>query len=396
MAMQRLCFFYAHTPMNDFVFDLPASVIFGNDAVNRVAQAAAQFGSRALLVSEPVQREQGVVRRVEDLCARRDVNLMTHADLPLRTTTANVSELVSLARASKTQVVIGLGGMRVLAAARATAIAAADGNSLYRLFEGEQPAGAAIPFIEVPTSFRDHFMFRSRFFITEAESRTARPIDVESGVARVVLFDPKLAMSLSTKYAASTMMDILLASVEGYLSTKSAFLSDTLFLRAIDTVKEAVDDLLRSGDSVGPRERATQAGLLTAVGLSISSQGAGGALTYAMNSRFSVPKSWLATVLLPHVLDYHAGVRPEKVAKIARALGEDIPGISNQDDANQASTVTRRLIGKLSLPARLQDFDLRLDDMVEVAEIAAGFQMVGYAPVAFSRQDLYDLLKQAM
>ena len=68
----------------------------------------------------------------------------------------------------------------------------------------------------------------------------------------------------------------------------------------------------------------------------------------------------------------------------------------NQDDANQASTVTRRLIGKLSLPARLQDFDLRLDDMVEVAEIAAGFRMVGYAPVAFSRQDLYDLLKQAM
>jgi alcohol dehydrogenase len=132
------------------------------------------------------------------------------------------------------------------------------------------------------------------------------------------------------------------------------------------------------------------------VGLSISTQGAGGALVYALNGRFGVPKSWLATALLPHVLDYHAGVRPEKVAKIARALGEDIPGISNQDDANQASTVTRRLIGKLSLPARLQDFDLSLDDMVEVAEIAAGLEMVGFAPVAFSQQDLYDLLKQAM
>jgi alcohol dehydrogenase len=221
-------------------------------------------------------------------------------------------------------------------------------------------------------------------------------ITTETGVARQVLFDPKLAMSLPPKYAASTMMDILLAAVEGYLSTRSAFLSDTLFLRAIDTVKEAVDDVLRSGDSTGPRERASEAGLLTAVGLSISSQGAGGALVYAMNGRYGVPKSWLATALLPHVLDYHAGVRPEKVAKIARALGEDIPGISNQDDANQASTVTRRLIGKLALPARLQDFDLALDDMVEVAEIAAGFEMVGYAPVAFSRQDLYDLLKQAM
>lgn len=382
--------------MNDFVFDLPASVVFGNDAVNRVAQTAAGYGSRALLVSEPVQREQGLVRRVEDLCARRGVNLITHADLPMRTTTATISEIVSMARASQTQVIVGLGGMRVLAAARAAAAAAPAANSLYRMLDGEHPQAPPLPFIEVPTSFRDHFMFKSRFVVTEADTRRATPISTVTAVSRVVLYDPKLSMSLSTKYAASTMMDILLAAVEGYLSTRSAFLSDTLFLRAIDTVKEAVDDLLRGGDSVGPRERATEAGLLAAVGLSISSQGAGGALVYAMNSRHSVPKSWLATALLPHVLDYHAGVRPEKVAKIARALGEDIPGISNQDDANQASTVTRRLIGKLALPARLQDFDLTLDDMVEVAEVAAGFEMVGYAPVAFSRQDLYDLLKQAM
>jgi alcohol dehydrogenase len=382
--------------MNDFVFDLPASVTFGNDAVNRVAQTAAAYGTRALLVSEPVQREQGVVRRVEDLCARRDVNLITHADIPMRATSATVSELVSIARASHAQVVIGLGGMRVLAAARAAAVAAPASNSLYRLLTGEHPAQPPLPYIEIPTSFRDHFMFKGRFLITEGETRRAVPVSATGGVARAALFDPKLSMSLPTKYAASTMMDILLAAVEGYLSTRSAFLSDTLFLRAIDTVKEAVDDLLRSGDTVGPRERATEAGLLTAVGLSISTQGAGGALVYALNGRFGVPKSWLATALLPHVLDYHAGVRPEKVAKIARALGEDIPGISNQDDADQASTVTRRLIGKLSLPARLQDFDLTLDDMVEVAEIAAGLEMVSFAPVAFSRQDLYDLLKQAM
>jgi alcohol dehydrogenase len=364
--------------------------------MNRVAQVAARFGTRALLVSEPLQREQNVVQRVQDLFGRRDVNLMVHADIPLRTTSATVNELVSLARASQTQVIVGLGGMRVLAAARAAAVAAPPRNSLYRLLEGEKSGAPPLPFIEVPTSFRDHFMFKNRFVITETESRRARPIVTENAVAKAVLFDPKLSMSVPTKYAASTMMDILLASVEGYLSTKSAFLSDTLFLRAIDTVKEAVDDILRSGDTAGPRERASEAGLLAAVGLSISSQGAGGALAYALNSRFGVPKSWVATALLPHVLDYHAGVRPEKVAKIARALGEDIPGISNEDDANQASTVTRRLIGKLALPARLGDFNLSLDDMVEVAEIASGFEMVGYAPVAFSQQDLYDLLKQAL
>ena len=349
-----------------------------------------------MLVSEPAQREQGVVARVENLFNRQGGNLIVHADLPQRTNTATIQELVSLARASRTQVIVGLGGMRVLAAARATAVAAPSSNSLYRLLQGSRPAEAPLAYIEIPTSFRDHFIFKNRFVVTEAETRRARIIATDQAVARVVLYDPKLSMSLSSKYAASIMMDILLASIEGYLSTRSAFLSNTLFLRAIDTVKEGVDGLLRSSDAVAPRERASEAGLLAGVGLSVSSQGAGGALVYAIHSRFGVPKSWVATTLLPHVLDYHAGVRPEKVAKIARALGEDIPGISNEDDAKQASTVTRRLIGKLELPARLQAFNLSLDEMVEVAEIASEFEMVGHAPVAFSRQDLYDLLKQAM
>jgi len=209
---------------------------------------------------------------------------------------------------------------------------------------------------------------------------------------RAVLFDPKLPQSLSIKHALATMMDMLLAACEGYLSTRSSFLSDTLFLRSIDTLKETMDTTLRHPSEPGKRGRATDAGLMCAVGLSMSSQGSGGALTYAINSRFRVPKAWIAAVLLPHILDLHAELKPAKVAKIARALGEDIPGISNVDDAAQASTVARRLLGKLGLPGRFQELDLTLNGLAEAAAAAAELPLPGYAS---TQDELYRLAKQA-
>lgn len=42
-----------------------------------------------------------------------------------------------------------------------------------------------------------------------------------------------------------------------------------------------------------------------------------------MNARFLAPKSWVSTILLPHVLEFSLNVRGDRIAQIARLLGED-------------------------------------------------------------------------
>jgi alcohol dehydrogenase len=381
--------------MTDLTFRIPTTVLYGSDSITRVPQLVGDFGSRAALVVDPTLYDHGVVSRIRDLFAKQAFKVIVFDETANRATTIAASSLVSLLRASQVQVLVAIGGMRTAAVARLAAVAVGSHMSVFRIADGagSDNVGASLPVIVVPTAFRDHFALTSHFAVTEG---TANRVNIVAGVpAKYAIIDPRLSLTLSPRYAAAEMMDMLLASIEGYMSSKSTFIADTLFLRAVDTIKEAVDGLLRNPDDPSPWSRASEAALLLSVGLTMSSQGIGGALTYAIAGGLRVPKAFVAAVLLPHVLDFHAEVLSEKVAKVARALGEDVPGINLHDDANQASTVARRLIGKLGLPGRLQDIGLAFDPVAQVAHSVVNMPMVRASAVSLGSDTVHQLVRQA-
>jgi len=132
-----------------------------------------------------------------------------------------------------------------------------------------------------------------------------------------------------------------------------------------------------------------------AMGLSMSSAGSGTALSYAINARFMVPKSWIATILIPHVMEFNTNSSVEKMAHIGRLFGVELRELTPVDAANKTIESIRTLIASLKLPSRLRDFDLQLDDMVDVVEVAHSFDMMNYLPRTVSAEDLYDIVKSA-
>ena len=382
--------------MSDLHLYLPSKIVYGPDSVNRLGAAAAELGERALVVAEPaLTGKSDAVRIIRDALTKRSIQSVVYDELPSRIGSGAITKAVTIGRAGRAQMVIGVGGGSVISAAKCVAAGIAGDASMYQLVSGGVVAEQALPFIGLPTSLRDPMLLTDRAMVVDVETSTARLVRFASPPTSWAIVDPKLGFSISRKLTAAIMMDILLSSIEGYLSAKSTFFSDTLFLRAIDTVKESVDELLLDPEDRDSSRRAAEAGLMMAIGLAVSSLGPGSALAYSINAKYDIPKVWLGTVLLPHLLDFHAQAKPAKVAKIARALGEDIAGINNADDAGQASTVARRLIGKLDLTGRLRELDVRLEDLYDIAEGASKLELVSHSSVPFGPQELHDLLKQA-
>jgi|GEM_PF-219308 len=393
--------------MADLVFQVPAKTTFGLDAVNRVGMITSQYAERAVLVTETVLNEGKAIRRVQDLLAKKGIDCITFDELLTGAEDRVAAEILSLARASQAQAVIGMGGMNVLTVARCAAVALSEGVEIADLYEADRATadrgkpgvgrGKAHPtaYIEIPTAVRNHFMFRDFCILTESTRKSARIARTGTEVFKAALIDPRLSLTLSHKSAAAALLDVLLAAVEGYLSTKANFLSDTFLLESVRIMTEAVRAVVKDSADVRARTQAYQAALLCALGLSTAAQGPAAALTYALNAQHGIPKAWIAAVLLPHILEFHIGARPERIGKLAIALGEDVDGISAADDAAKAPRAVRRMMGQLKLSSRLRDFDLNLDDMVDVTETAADFEMVRYSPVPLSAQDLYDLVKLA-
>jgi alcohol dehydrogenase class IV len=381
--------------MPDISFSIPTDVRFGLDVTNRIASTVGPFGDRVLLVTEAILYEGKTIDRIQGLLEKKGIQHLVYDEVVPNATSSVVDEAVKLARGAHAQVVVGLGGVRTLSVAKAVAMVSPGEAEMDDYLSGVQPKGQPLPFIAVPTTCRDPFLLTGEYLLTDSRDRTARIGRAQAGITRAVIFDPKLSATLPPKFTATTLMDTLLAAVEGYLGSRSSYISDTFFLRAFELIGKTVEPLRDAPDDLRVRMNAATAGLLTAMGLTLSRTGVGSALAYAINGRFMVPKSWVATIMLPRVLEFYTGVAAEKLTVLAGYLGEQVVESAPVEGAGRAVEVVRRFLGSLGLPTRLRDFDVNLDDMVDVAGTARSYDLMNYLPRSVSTEDLYELLKLA-
>ena len=381
--------------MPDVLFHIPTRVIFGLDTANRIGQLVAEYGERAFLVTEAILYEGKVINKVQDILDKKGVQHIVFDEVVPNATSRTVDDGITLARGSHADVVIGLGGISTLSIAKCIAMTAPSESDMDDYLAGVQPQSAPLPYIEMPTTCRNPFMFVDEYLLTDARDRTGRIGRTQKGMTKAVLIDPKLSLTLPAKYTATTVMDTLLGCIEGYLSVRANFLSDTYLMHAIKVLGSVIADGMQNVDDIRMRMNASVAGLLLGLGLTTSRLGIGSALAYAINARFMAPKSWVSTILLPYVMEFAVNVRGDRVSEVARLLGEDISDVASVEAPVRAIDAVRRIISSLGLPTRLREFDLSLDEMIEVAGAARSFDMMNYLPRVVSTEDIYELIKSA-
>jgi len=380
--------------MADISLKIEPRIVIGQDTVNRVGVLSSEFGGRALVVSEPVLYENRVIDRVVSVLSDAGVEAIVFDEVPAQATADVAESAAQLARGARCSVVVGLGGLKTLSIARTAAIIASGRDSLFDLLDGAVPNGPLLPFVAVPTTGRDPFLFSDRYVAVDPRDRSVKFVKSGARVCAAAVLDPGLSESLSGKFAATTAFDGFCSAFESYCSTKANFFTDALLEHAMELYARIMDAFAdnRPFDVHGV---STQAGFLTSMGVAATAPGIGTALSYALNGRFPVAKSWCSTVLLPYVMEFTAKARVERLARIAAIIGEPVDGANENAAAAMAIDGIRRRMGQLKVPARLKDFGLALDKLVPVAESARDLEFVAFSPRTVSVEDAYDLLKQA-
>ncbi|MDR1505744.1 MAG: iron-containing alcohol dehydrogenase [Treponema sp.] len=380
--------------MIDISVKLDPEIIIGIDTVNRAGTICGEFGSKVLVVTEQVLYENRGVERLTSILADAGLEAIIFDEVPAQAT-ADVAETASiLAQGARCSAIIGFGGLKTQAIARITAIMARNRLSIFELLDGERGGEDFLPYVAIPTTGRDPFLFSGFFIAVDPRDRSAKLVKSPPGLCKSAIIDGGLSESLSGKFASTTAFDGFCAAIEAYCSTRASFLSDALLEQALVLYSQMIDNYVdnKSSDLAGG---VTNAGLLIALGCAISSPGIGTALAYALNGRFPVAKSWCSTILLPYILEKLVSARPEKLAKAAGLMGEPIVGVPVSEAAGMAVEAIRRRMGILEVPARLKDYNLSLDRLVPIAETARSLEFVAFSPWTVSAEDAYDLLKQA-
>jgi alcohol dehydrogenase len=381
--------------MADFVFRISPNVILGPYTLARLGTIASAWGTNYMLVADPILKEFNLIEKAVSALEEKGISVFVFDDIPAAATSATLEQALSLARGAHVHGVISFGGTKTASLGRAIASLYNENHEVYEYLSGAQPYSGALPFIEVPSTCRDAFVFMDRTPLIDARNRQLRLMKMQPGICKAVVVDPNLYMHMSPNTAVSMVFHAITLAVEGYVSTKSNFFSETILGKALEMLLLALDP--EQSKLVGtPSEMLiAQGGCMASMGVAISSPGVATAISLACNARYKTSTSLVCSVLLPYIMEDAARAKIDRIATIGKMLGVSSSGLSASDIARAAVDDIRRRLALAGLPTRLKDLGLSIDQLVPAAEDAAALDLMNYIPRAMSSDDLFDLIKQA-
>jgi alcohol dehydrogenase len=348
-----------------------------------------------MLIADPVLKEYKLIEKAVSSLEEKGISVFVFDEIPSAATSTTLEQALSLARGAHVHGVISFGGMKTASLGRAVAALYNEDHDIYEYLSGAQPYSGALPYIEIPSTGRDLCMFMDRTPVIDARNRQIKLMKTQSGICKAVIMDPNLYMYLSPNTATSMIFHAITLAVEGYVSTKSNFFSETILGKAIEMLLLALDP--EQSKLVGtPSEMlVAQGGCLASMGVAVSSPGVASAISLACNARYKTSTSLVCAVLLPYIMEDASRARVDRIATIGKMLGVGSAGLSSSDCAKAAVDDIRRRLALAGIPTRLKDLSLSIDQLVPAAEDAAALDMMNYIPRAMSSDELFDLIKQA-
>ena len=379
--------------MDDFLFHVPTRIHFNKGIVNDLPLIIEKLGVRILLVTEEILKDYEIPQRIRRVLDRGGLETLLFDEFGSTSTTRLVEKGIELLQKSRAQLVLGLGGVRLLSLAKCIAGLGNGERTVDSLLAGEPIDSKPLPYIAIPTAFRDPFLCSDTCFLIDGKNRESGLYKIPGSAPVAAVVDPDLSSSLGGQYVSAVLLSTLLTALEGYFSRASNFLSDSLFLKAVSKILAILEDPEMREEEV--REQACKGGISSSIGLTMSSMGFGSAVAFALNGKLMVPKSSAGAIMLPYVLEDALENCPSKVARIAPILGIHEPGEPAVELAGRVVRFIRSLIDRKSIPLRLRDFEVTREDLTSIAAIAATYPGISHLPRPVTAEELLNILKMA-
>jgi alcohol dehydrogenase class IV len=355
--------------MGMYAVMLPKRIVFGVGIEEKIGAEAKGLGAKkALVVTDTAIKEVGLLERVEK-SLREVVDVDIVGNVEPEPTLAAAETVAEAARAAKYDLIVGVGGGSVMDMAKVASAAVSNPDQGVSDFLGANKiVNPSVPKILVPTTAGTGAEATPFTLVIVSEKKKA--IASPYNLADVVFIDPAFTATMPPKVTASTGMDALSHAIEAFLSTGSNPLTDSFALEAIRKIADNLEMAFTHGDNLDARLKMSLAAMLAGMAFGNAGVIAGHAAAHTVGARYNIPHSVSAALALPYMMEYNAEepAVKEKLAKVAREMGEDISRMTDEEAALRAVARVKGLLETLELPTRLADVDVPEEDIPELAE----------------------------
>lgn len=336
---------------------VPPRLVVGPGSLADLGREVATLGKSALLVTgRQALRRSGTTRQLLETLSEADVEVSLFEDVETEPSCETCDRVRDALRRERRDVVIGAGGGSVLDAAKVAAGLAREEPPTLEFWEGRGVTDPGVPFVAVPTTSGTGAEATKNGVITNPDVPAKKSIRDDSFMARLVVLDPYLTLSVPPHVTAWSGMDALTQAIESFTSIHASPVTDAWSFQAVRLLKRSVPAAYRRGQDLQARTDAAYGSLLAGLALSNARLGMVHGLAHPLGARYHIPHGLVCAVLLPPVMRFNRESCTEKYARLDHVLGRD------------AVRFAEGLLAELHIPPNLREFEVRSDDIALLVE----------------------------
>lgn len=381
--------------MTDFIFRITPNIVLGSYTLSRLGQQALEWGSRFMIIMDPVLSEIKLQDKITQSLTDRKIENFVFNELTEGSSSKTVERALALARESHVHGIIAVGGSKTLNIGRAVAAYYNEVHDLYTFIDGACPNTSAIPCICVPTTFRTPFVFTNEIPITDARNHQLKLMKVQNNLCKLVLIDPNLMLSLTENQKSILSIEVLNMGIEAYLSQKANFFSDMFIEKGLELLSYAINGS-PSLDITTPAEiLLAQAGVMISLATAASSLGLSSLLSLTINSRYRINKSLVSSILISYAIEEASQFKSAKIEKLSHIMNIVPKNVSGEDAIKLFLEHIRQTLAKNDLPTRLKDIQLSIEELSLAVEDVNQIDIVNKLPRSMTTDEIFDFIKRA-
>lgn len=355
-----------------FNFSTVPNIVSETGAARRLgAFVSQQFPNahRVLIVTDPGFLKTGLVDAPIASLRNAKLDVSVFPDVVADPPEAVILKAVEDARASKVDLVIGLGGGSSMDVAKLIAVLADSDQDLKSMYGIGNVKGSRLPLVQIPTTAGTGSEVTPISIVTTGATTKMGVVSPQL-YADLAILDAELTVGLPPKVTAATGIDAMVHAIEAYTTKlKKNPLSDMLARQALALLSKNIVAACEDGKNLAVRQSMLLGAMLAGQSFANAPCAAIHALAYPIGGIFHVPHGLSNSLVLPHVLRFNAPNAATLYAELAEIVA---PGASGSAEARTQALIDsmEEIARRTGIETRLSQVGISESDLDRLAEAA--------------------------
>ena len=387
----------------EFSYFLPVNIQFGWNKVDSVAEFAAPYGKKALIVTgRSSAKKSGLYDRVVAKLDAAHIEHVLFDQVDANPLTTTALDGAALAKSESCDMVIAIGGGSIMDCAKGIAFMAVNDGDINDYIFNRKTSDNALPLIVIPTTCGTGSEGNGFGVLTNPETGDKKSLRCNAIVPKVSIVDPAVMGTMPPHVLSSVGFDALCHNIEAYTSKTAQPFTDALAHYAVTLLAQYLVPLYKHVKAIANGqqpvlnekqltkawESVTLASTIGGMVINTAGVTLGHGMEHPASGLKDITHGVGLAVIEPVVVEYTWSANPEKFNALAR--------IFNHGDGSELGEALHLMVHELDLTTNLTELGFTKKDIPWLVDnvyvVAAG--NIANTVAEVSRNDIEVLYKK--